>query len=165
MDIPAPPIPSITPWWPLIAFVLGAVFPAIWGVWLTARTKRFEEDSRKAALDTERRSQQAIEKHKLEVERSKQEYDLRKDFQNDLIEECQKLRAECENLRIANSELLGSAMEKDSMIRALTEENHALKADLSELKARVNVLEAHIRSLEDTRQSNRDDQHRDSQDS
>jgi chromosome segregation ATPase len=157
MDIPPPPIPSITPWWPLIAFILGAVVPTLWAAWLTSRTKRFEADAKKAADDIERDAQQAIEKHKLEVDRSKMEYELRKDFQNDLIEECQKLRAECEKLRDANTKIIGSVMEKDHMIKMLNDENKSLKIELDSMKRRIDTLESHIKSLEQTREAARGD--------
>jgi regulator of replication initiation timing len=156
MDIPAPPIPAITPWWPLIAFVLGAVVPTLWAAWLTSRTKRFEADAKRAADNIERDAQQAIEKHKLEVERSRMEYELRKDFQNDLVEECQKLRAECEKLRDANNKMIGTVMEKDLLIKVLTEENHTLKIELAAMKRRIDDLESHIKSLEQTREATRD---------
>lgn len=159
MDIPSPPIPSITPWWPLIAFILGGIVPTLWAAWLSSRTRRFEADAKEAADKLEREAQQAIEKHKMEVERSKQEYDLRKDFQNDLIEECQKLRSECERLRDANSKLMGHLMEKDAVIKALTEENHELKKELGAMKSRLSTLEAHIASLEQTRKEQSGHQH------
>jgi len=155
MDIPAPPIPEITAWWPLIAFILGGVVPTLWAAWLTSRTKRFERDAEESAKKIEQDAEQAIEKHKLEVERSKMEYELRKDFQNDLIKECENLRNECEKLRESNTKIIGTVMEKDALIKKLTEENKVLKSDMLEMKHRIDVLETHIRSLEQTREDSK----------
>lgn len=152
MDIP--PLPSVTGIWPIIWFIGVSVLPALWAAFLTFKTKQVDQRAKHATDRLERNSQIAIEHHKLEVEKAVQEYNLRKEFQTDLLEECSKLRLECERLRDSNAKLLGVIIEKDILIRTLTDEKEALKVELAAMKVRIDTLETHIRSLEETRRKN-----------
>jgi chromosome segregation ATPase len=155
MDLPIPPDPSQNGWWPTILFVAVTVVPSLWSAYITFKSKRFEESAKATSLKIERESQRAIDKHKVEVERAVHEYTLRKEFQADLIAECEKLRLECEKMREANAKLIGVVMEKDLLIKTLTEEKETLKRELGAMKHRIEVLEAHIKSLEETRREQR----------
>jgi uncharacterized protein HemX len=142
-----PPHDAIGSWWPTIGILVnvGALaIGAIWGAWLTFKTKRVEREDAARKQQTE-----------LRVEAMRLENDRQKEFQNDLMGQCKELMEENartrESLSRAHSHLVESHAQindQQSKNRHQAEEIIELRDEVRKLELKIERLEKHVAVLE-----------------
>jgi polyhydroxyalkanoate synthesis regulator phasin len=125
--IAAPPIEALRDWWPLIVTLVAA----LWTWWTSKQAYKWQVEA-KARADL----------MSLETEKLRNEYEARKEFVNDLMEECQKMRAECQIQRAENQVLRETINKRDETISEMRLKIRTLEEKVSELQREVQSLEA-----------------------
>jgi predicted RNase H-like nuclease (RuvC/YqgF family) len=131
-----PGINQLGPW--VIVAIL--MVPKIMDWWERLRGKKLDSDATIRTADVS-----------VEIERIRGDFDRQKDFQDDLIAECQKLRDECKALRDYNAVLTGSIIERDAIIRERDGTIANMQKELDQLRHEVDVLKRHVKAIEEDR--------------
>jgi chromosome segregation ATPase len=132
-----PPMESLRNWWPVIVTVAAA----LWSWWQSHQANKWQVEA-KARAD-----QMAIE-----TERLKAEYEARKEFINDLMEDSKSLRVECEKQRDENQKLRTVINDRDDTISEMRKKIKSLEDQLYQFQEKVTKLQEEVTSLEKTRE-------------
>lgn len=121
-----PPVESLRSWWPVIVTVAAG----LWSWWQSYQANKWQVEAKDRATKLD-----------LETQRLKMEYEQRKEFVDDLMEECQKLRSECEKQRDENQKLRLVITERDISISNMRQKIQVLEEQLAKLQLEVESLE------------------------
>lgn len=120
--------------WVLIAVLM---VPKLLDWWQQMTGRKLESEASAHANDVQ-----------LEIEKIKGEFARQKDFQEDLIQECQRLRDECKSLRDHNYAQSVSIMERDAMIRQRDETIAKMQKEIDTMRSELDTLKAHVKAIE-----------------
>jgi len=128
-----PGISQLGPW-VLVAVLL---VPKLWDSVLILLGKKQESSTALATAGVS-----------VEIERIKGEFDRQKDFQNDLIEECQRLRDLCKQQSEHALVLMGSVLERDAIIRERDKTVLDMQRQMDRMQTELDSLARHVKTIE-----------------